>query len=126
MNTVLVIIFIVVIIVVLIIAASTAVKTEGYFGVYDQTGYFTGAPYATLGSYGYTDPLFEPDVLRRCASGSYMYTSNPQLTSFCSTVPPQVLDRVACTGAFRGRPLRLEYTAPAYNSTCENCNTPPN
>jgi len=77
-----------------------------------------GASYATLGSYGYSQPLFEPDVLRRCASGSYMYSSNPELTSYCKTVPPAVLDRVACQRAYRGRPLHLEYTAPAY--ACSN------
>lgn len=86
-------------------------KCEGY--LYDTT------PYARLGSYGYSTPLFEPDILRRCASGSYTYTSNPDLTSFCSTVPPPVLDRVACARAYRGRPLRFEYTSPAYG-TCND------
>lgn len=116
------ILVIIVILVILVVAMMVMMHSgEGYYGVYDRSGYFAGAPYATLGSYGYTSPLFEPDVLRRCASGSYMYTSNDDLTSFCSTVPPQVLDRVACAGAYRGRPLRLEYTAPAYG-TAGACN----
>lgn len=109
-----IVILIVAIVVIAIIFINQQTIGEGYYGVYDRN--LSGMPYATLGSYGYTSPLFEPDVLRRCASGSYTYTSNPDLTSFCSTVPPQVLDRVACVGAFRGRPLRLEYTAPAYGS----------
>jgi hypothetical protein len=102
---------IILVVAVLFIILLNSPMGEGYYGI------GSGAPYATLGSYGYTEPLFEPDVLRRCASGSYMYSSNPELTSFCSTVPPQVLDRVACAGAFRGRPLHLQYTAPAYG-TC--------
>ena len=120
----------VIIIIVIIIAV---VAVIGYYYKFYSEGYRTyygsaSAPnvpahFATLGSYGYSDPLFEPDVLRRCASGAYMYTSNPALQSFCSTVPPQVLDRVACRPAFIGRPLHLEYTAPAYGTACQ-CRIP--
>jgi hypothetical protein len=106
---------VVIIIIAIILITMTLIHwtSEGYYG----SG---GSPlYATLGSYGYSSPLFEPDVLRRCASGSYMYTSNPDLMTFCSTVPPAVLDRVACQSAYRGRPLHLEYTAPAYGTACD-------
>lgn len=68
--------------------------------------------YATMGTL-YSAPLFEPDVLRRCADGSYMYTDNPALGAFCDTVPKYVLDRVACNRAYTGRPLRMRYTVPA-------------
>jgi hypothetical protein len=79
--------------------------------------------YATLGSYGYSAPLFEPDILRRCAQGSYTYTSNPALTQFCNTVPPQVLDTVACKKIYHGRPIHLRYTSPAYADSCSACSS---
>ena len=75
------------------------------------------ADYSTLGGL-YDRPLFEPNVLQRCAEGSYMFTDNPMLTDFCSKVPASVLDRTACKRAFHGRPFHLSYTVPAY--ACKN------
>lgn len=75
--------------------------------------------YSTLGSYGYTTPLFEPDVLRRCAEGSYMYSSNPGLNEYCETIPKEKLEKVACMKSFRGNPVRYEYTSPAYGQSVE-------
>ena len=69
--------------------------------------------YATLGTL-YDTPLFEPNLLQRCAEGSYMYTDNPALSSFCSAVPTSVLDKVSCKRAYHGRPFHLDYTVPAY------------
>lgn len=76
-------------------------------------GWWTNS-YARLGSYGYDQPLFEPDVLRRCADGGYMFTSNPQLTDFCKRVPPPMLARIACSVGCNGKPLYMSYSAPAY------------
>jgi hypothetical protein len=75
------------------------------------------ADYARLGSM-YGQPLFEPGLLRRCAEGSYMFTDNPTLGAFCASVPPEVLDRVACRRAYHGRPVHLAYTSPAYGTAC--------
>ncbi len=80
-----------------------------------EEGY--NADYATLGGI-YDRPLFEPNVLQRCAEGSYMFTDNPMLTDFCSKLSPAVLDRVACKRAYHGRPFHQAYTVPAY--ACKN------
>lgn len=76
------------------------------------------ADYARLGNM-YGQPLFEPGLLGRCAAGSFMYSDNPTLGAFCATVPPNVLDRVACNRAYIGRPLHLAYTSPS--NACGSC-----
>jgi hypothetical protein len=75
------------------------------------------ASYSTLGSYGYTSPPFEPDILRRCAEGSYMYSSNPNMYQYCDSIPKEKLERVACMKSYRGNPVRFEYTSPAYGES---------
>lgn len=77
-----------------------------------------GSTYARLGSI-YDAPLFEPDLLRRCAHGRYMYTDNPRLTAYCDSIPCGVLDRAACGRAFNGRPLHMNYTTPSM--ACGDC-----
>lgn len=74
--------------------------------------------YARFGDM-YSAPLFEPGILRRCAEGSYMYTDDPALTDFCSTVPSSVLDKVACHRAYHGRPLHMSYTTPSQACGCQ-------
>lgn len=73
--------------------------------------------YSTLGSYGYDAPPFEPDVLRRCAEGSYMYSSNPSMYQYCNSIPKEKLEKVACMKSYRGNPVRFEYTSPAYGQS---------
>lgn len=71
--------------------------------------------YATLDSI-YSRPLFEPDMARRCADGAYMYSSNPWLGSYCSSVPPELTASVGCSRAYSGRPVRVPYTL--MSNTC--------
>lgn len=65
--------------------------------------------YATLETI-YSRPLFEPDPIRRCADGAYMYSSNPWLGVYCSSIPPEMTAAVGCSRAFSGKPVKLAYT----------------
>lgn len=114
------------------VAVATAVLLMITRGVTTESYLPFGSPYtgwtnsyARLGSYGYDQPLFEPDVLRRCADGRFMYTSNPQLTDFCASVPAPMLARVACAKGFDGKPLYMSYNAPAYGCTRIPCRSGP-
>lgn len=68
--------------------------------------------YATLSSYGY-EPIYEPGLIRKCASGPYMYSSNPFMKAYCGSIPQHIIKSVACS-----RSLPLRYTLPG--STCHN------
>jgi len=106
-------VYVVIIIVLLVVIAAGALYC--YYGRKENYPY--PADYATLGTM-YAQRLFEPDIVKRCAEGSYMYSDNPQLGAFCSTVPPEVMSKVACSRAFVGRPYHMSYTVPSNVCGC--------
>lgn len=100
---------IIIALVLIVIAIGVTIWIRRTREFYYPTGY--QSDYTTFGQM-YNKPLFEPDLLRRCAQGSYMYSDNPQLGAFCSSVPPSVLQAAACPRAYHGRPFHMSYTVP--------------
>ena len=71
----------------------------------------TYANYRTL-STQYDNPLFSPDMSKRCAGGPYMYTTDPYTKAMCQSMDQDSLACKQCTRAgFNGKPVHFEYTA---------------
>lgn len=63
--------------------------------------------------------VFEVTPAKLCDGGPYMWSSNPELQKFCSSVSEKDIKSVSCPIGYHGRPVHFNYT-PESNSKWEN------